>query len=78
MLGALYRSLNGWSQWINNPDIITYFNKDELKEINNKLSEFTHSFISYDLDITQKGVTKGLIAKKKGKKERKLVEEIYI
>jgi hypothetical protein len=78
MLGALEGSLKGWLFWINNPDIMTKFTLEELEEINHKLIEFVHLFIEYDLEITQKGIDKGLLAKKQVRKKRRIAEEIYI
>jgi hypothetical protein len=75
---ASNRSLAGWMQWANNPDIMTQFAKEELDEMNQKLTEFTCSFIEYDLEITKKGEEKGLGAKRRAKRRRRGVEEIYI
>jgi len=60
MLEALQRSIIGWMQWINNPDIMTRFTREELSEINKRMAEFTQSFIKYDIEITKKGEEKGL------------------
>jgi hypothetical protein len=64
--------------WINNPDIMTEFTLEEIEEMNRKLSGFIRSFIEYDLEITQKGIDKGLLAKRKVTKKRRIGEEIYI
>ena len=71
VLSALQRSLLGWMQWVNNPDIMTRFTKEDLEEMNKKLSDFTRSFIQYDLEATKLGAQKGLRAKKKVKKKKK-------
>jgi len=55
MLASVHRSLLGWMQWVNNPDIMTRFSKEDLEEMNKKLAEFTRSFIEYDLEVTRKG-----------------------
>ena len=70
ILSALQRSLLGWMQWVNNPDIMTKFTKEDLEEMNKKLSEFTRSFIEYDVEATKLGAQKGLRAKKKVKKKK--------
>jgi hypothetical protein len=78
MLGAFEGSLKGWIFWINNPDIMTKFTLEEIEEMNRKLTGFIRSFIEYDLEITQKGIDKGLLAKRKIPKRRRIAEEIYI
>jgi len=76
MISALHRSLNGWVQWVNNPDIIAQFTKEELDGMNEKLTEFTRSFIEYDLEITNKGVEKGLGERRAERGDR--AEAFYI
>ncbi|MFQ6081538.1 MAG: DUF2153 family protein [Candidatus Bathyarchaeia archaeon] len=51
-LYALQRSVSGWMEWINNPDIMAGFSLEELEEISKNLSKLTKSFIEYDLEIT--------------------------
>ena len=68
MLSALQRSLLGWMQWVNNPDIMTRFTQEDLTEMNKRLSEFIRSFIEYDLEATNLGAQRGLKVKKKVKK----------
>lgn len=55
-LYAFHRSLLGWMDWVNNPDIMTAFKKEELDEINKRIMGFTESFIKYDAEATQKKV----------------------
>jgi len=78
MLGALQRSIIGWMQWINNPDIMTRFTEEELSEINRKISEFTRSFIKYDMEITKKGEEKGLEISRRARRGTRGREVIYI
>lgn len=78
MLNALQRSLLGWIQWVNNPNIMTKFTKEDLEEINKKLSKFTNSFIEYDLEATKLGTEKGLKAAKKVKKKKERNERFYV
>ena len=79
VLSALHRSLLGWMQWVNNPDIMTRFTKEELEEMNKKLSSFTRSFVQYDLEVTKLGSQKGLRAKKKTKKKKEeRAESFYV
>ena len=77
MLSALQRSIWGWMQWVNNPDIMTRFTNEELSEINKKMTEFTKSFIEYDIEITKKGEEKGLEISRRSIATRGR-EEIYI
>jgi len=58
ILLALHRSLMGWMNWINNPDIMVAFSKEELAEMNRKLGEFVQDFIKYDIEITKQGARK--------------------
>ncbi len=78
MLGALHTSLTGWTQWVNSPDIMTRFKEKDLEEMSRKLTEFTRSFTKYDLEITKKGADKGLKAKRRARRRRRVTEGIYI
>ena len=49
VLNMLHRSLIGWTQWVNNPDIMTIFSQKDLKTMTETLSEFTRSFVKYDM-----------------------------
>ena len=75
MLGALQRSLMGWTQWVNNPDIMTRFTKEDLEKMNKSLSKFVRSFIEYDLEATKLGAERGLIARRRVERKRKEREE---
>ncbi len=77
MLNTLQRSLLGWMQWVNNPDIMTRFTQEDLEKMNKKLSEFARSFIEYDLEATNLGVQRGLKAIKKVKKKKEERAEIF-
>jgi len=57
-------------QWVNNPDIMTRFTQEDMEKMNKKLSDFTRSFIEYDLETTKLGETRGLKAPKKVKKKK--------
>jgi hypothetical protein len=71
VLGVLQRSLLGWTQWVNNPDIMTIFSQKDLEKMTKKLADFTHSFVKYDLEMTSLGVKKGLKASKRVEKKKK-------
>ena len=79
VLNVLQRSLIGWTQWVNNPDIMTIFSQKDLENMTETLSEFTRSFIKYDLEMTGLGVKKGLkISKKAAKKKDERTERFYV
>jgi hypothetical protein len=59
-LTALNHSLWGWIQYVNNPDIMGKFTKEELEEMDDTLNEFARKYIEYDIKITQLGAQKGL------------------
>lgn len=63
-LYALHRSILGWMNWVNNPDIMASFKQEELDEMNKRLTEFIRGFIEYDIDITEKGADRNLAAQK--------------
>ncbi len=75
ILGALHRSLLGWMQWVNNPDIMTRFTQEDLEKMNKSLSEFVWSFIEYDLEATKLGAEKGLAARERPDRKRKERDE---
>jgi hypothetical protein len=54
------RSLSGWSTWVNNPSAMANFTQEELAEMEQKLTEFTESFLEYDVKVTELGLEKGL------------------
>lgn len=70
LVSVLQRSLFGWTQWVNNPDIISIFTKEDLEQMTKKLTDFTRSFVKYDLEITNLGINKGLKAPKVVKKKK--------
>ena len=77
-LYALQRSLMGWMELANNPDMLTRFTHKDLEEINKKLLHFSHSFIEYDLEATKLGTKKGLKTGKKVKKKKNRKEMFYV
>ena len=80
VLSVLQRSLIGWTQWVNNPDIMTIFSQKDLETMTEKLAEFTRSFVKYDLEMTSLGVKKGLKSPKKvtEKKKEERTERFYV
>jgi hypothetical protein len=76
-LSALRRSLLGWMQWVNSPDIMARFTQEDLETMNKKLSELARSFIEYDLEATKLGAQRGLKAIKKVKKKKEERAEAF-
>ena len=76
-LYALHRSLQGWIDWVNNPDIMSAFNKEELDEMTGRITEFTEAFIKYDVEVTQRGAQKSLRTKPARPAERRSLEDIF-
>lgn len=60
---ALQRSVTGWMQWADNPDVMAQFSLDELAEINKNLADLVCAFVDYDAKIT-------------GSQEKKIEKEI--
>jgi len=77
MLSVLHRSLLGWMQWANTPDVMARFTQEDLEKMNKKLSEFTRSFIKYDLEVTKLGTQRGLKARKAVKKKKEERPEVF-
>jgi hypothetical protein len=80
VLNVLQRSMIGWTQWVNNPDIMSIFSQNDLENMTGKLSKFTRSFIQYDLEMTSLGVKKGLKSSKKitEKKKDQRTDRFYV
>ena len=57
---TLGQSLAGWMQWINSPEIMSNFTRDELEEMAKILTGIVEQFIEYDVKITEEGMRKGL------------------
>ncbi|MFH0850539.1 MAG: DUF2153 family protein [Candidatus Bathyarchaeota archaeon] len=57
---ALSQSLGGWMQWVNSPEVMSQFNRDELQEMSDRIIDMVTGFIEYDLDVTDRGMQKGL------------------
>lgn len=79
VMSVLQRSLVGWMQWVNNPDIMSIFSQKDLEKMTKELSAFTYSFVKYDLEMTELGAKKGLKAPKKVSKQREArTERFYV
>ena len=72
VLNMLQRSLVGWMQWVNNPDIMSMFSQRDLERMTKELSRFSRSFVKYEMEITGLGVNKGLKPPKKVTETKKV------
>ena len=72
---AINHSTLGWLQYVNNPDIMSMFDREELNIITENLNKFAESYIGYDIEITKKGIQKGL--KERKQKEQK-TQSFYV
>ena len=67
--GALGQSLAGWTQWVNSPEIMSNFTKEELEEMTKKLINMVEQFITYDIEITSTGTRKGLAKQRENEQQ---------
>jgi len=72
-LFALQRSVSGWIEWANNPDIMANFSLEELQEINKTLAKLVCEFVEYDARIT--GHTEIELRKREDKTQRELARK---
>ena len=70
--GALSQSLGGWMQWVNSPEIMSQFTREEMLDISDKLIDMITVFIEYDREITDYGMQKGL-GKQREEQENRFV-----
>jgi len=70
--GALGGSLKCWIQWVSSPEVMANFD-EELVEMMQTITGMVEKFIEYDIEITEKGVEKGLGKRKPEERERRLV-----
>jgi len=57
---ALGQSVAGWMQWINSPEVMANFSKEELEEMSGVVLNMVEKWIEYDIDITDEGMQKGV------------------
>lgn len=69
-LFAINHSILGWIQYVNNPDIMSRFTREELNEISESLNKFAEAFIEHDIEVTKRGIEKGLGEAKEEDEER--------
>jgi len=77
---ALQRSVTGWMQWADNPDIMAQFSLDELVEINKNLAKLVSAFVDYDAKITgsQEKKIEKKIRKEATRKPRQTKDMFYV
>jgi len=83
ILYALQRSVSGWMEWINNPDLMARFSLEELKAMSQVLTKLTQAFIEYDCEITsrtQRSLMEGEaeLERKKPRKPKSKKEIFYV
>ena len=54
-ISALNRSLMGWWQWVNSPEMMANFTREELEGMDRTLNNHVTSFIEYDIKVTKVG-----------------------
>ena len=74
---ALQRSVTGWMQWADNPDIMTQFSLDELTDMNTNLANLVCAFVDYDAKITGHQEKKIEKIKKNGIKKPKVPKDMF-
>ena len=57
---ALGQSLAGWMQWVNSPEVMSNFTKEELEEMTQNILGMVGKFVEYDIKITDEGMRKGV------------------
>ena len=67
--GALGQSLAGWMQWVNSPEIMSSFTKEELEEMTKKITDMVEQFVTYDIEITSTGTRKGLAKQRENEQQ---------
>ncbi len=67
--GALGQSLAGWMQWVNSPEIMSSFSKEELEEMTRKITSMVEQFVTYDIEMTNTGTRKGLAKQRENEQQ---------
>lgn len=64
-LRAIERSIIGWLEWINNPNLMASFTLEEIKEMHKTILDFAIKFLEYDIKVTKMG--EEMAARKEGR-----------
>jgi len=77
---ALQRSVTGWMQCADTPDVMAQFSLDELVEINKNLAKLVSAFVDYDAKITgsQEKKIEKKIRKEGTRKPQKTKDMFYV
>jgi len=75
---ALNHSVWGWLQYVNNPDIMGKFKRDELNEISDYLNKFAQDFIKYDIKVTKLGMKKGMDEIRQNQQNQQNKQSFYV
>lgn len=54
-LRAIERSIVGWLEWINNPNLMANFSLEEIREMHRTILDFAIKFLEYDIKVTEMG-----------------------
>ncbi len=54
---ALARSVNGWDEWLRNPQIMTMLTEEELQQVYEKFKPIVISFLELDIWIMEKKIS---------------------
>ncbi len=65
-LRAIERSIIGWLEWINNPNLMASFSLEEIKEMHKTILDFAIKFLEYDIQVTKMG--EEITARKEGRR----------
>lgn len=71
---SIKASLEGWSQWLRNPNMMNHLNKEELKETFEIFKSLANEFLDLDLKMSRAVLKKA----EKRLKEKKKKKESYI
>ncbi len=63
------QSLAGWMQWVNSPEVMATFSKEELQEMSNTILDMIEKFIEYDIKVTDEGMQKGFAKQREMQQE---------
>jgi hypothetical protein len=66
---ALGQSLAGWMQWVNSPEVMSNFTKEELEEMSQTILRMVEKFVEYDIEITNEGMQKGVAKQREQEKQ---------
>ena len=64
-LAAINHSTLGWLQYVNDPDVMSLFDLEELTEIRRALNEIAEAYVENDIEVTRKGMRRGTITVKR-------------